>query len=50
MVQKLDDKPASDYSLDEIRTQLRQGGIAHKLSFLRNGKAFDVMLTLKPLL
>ena len=49
MIQKLDDRPASDYSLDEIRELLRQGGIAHKMSFLRNGKAFDVTLTLKPL-
>lgn len=49
MIQKLDDRPASDYSLDEIRELLRQGGIAHKMSFLRNGKPFDVTLTLKPL-
>lgn len=50
MVQKIDDRPAADYTLDEIRALLRQGGIAHKLSFLRSGKAFDVALTLKPLL
>lgn len=49
MIQKLDDRTAGDYSLDEIRDLLRQGGIAHKLSFLRNGKVFDVTLTLKPL-
>ena len=50
MVQTIDDRPAADYTLDEIRALLRQGGIAHKLSFLRSGKAFDVTLTLKPLL
>lgn len=50
MIQKIDDRPASDYSLDEIRALLRQAGIAHKMSFLRNGKAFDVTLTLKPLI
>lgn len=49
MIQKLDDRSASDYNLDEIRELLRQAGIAHKLTFLRNGKAFDVTLTLKPL-
>jgi len=49
MIQKIDDRPASDYTLDEIRNVLRQGGIAHKLSFSRGGKAFDVTLTLKPL-
>ncbi|HKF50894.1 MAG TPA: PDZ domain-containing protein [Candidatus Acidoferrales bacterium] len=49
MIQKIDDRPASDYNLDEIRELLRQSGIAHKLSFLHNGKPFDVTLTLKPL-
>lgn len=49
MIQKIDDRPAGDYSLDEIRTLLRQAGIGHKLTFLRSGKSFDVTLTLKPL-
>lgn len=50
IIQKIDDRPASDYSLDEIRALLLQAGIAHKMSFLRNRKAFDVTLTLKPLI
>lgn len=48
-IEKIDENPASDYSLDDVRGLLRQEGIAHKLSLLRNGKAIEVTLTLKPL-
>lgn len=50
MVAKIDDRPASDYTLDDIRGLLRQAGLSHKLTLLRSGKSLDVTLTLKPLI
>ena len=50
MIVKIDDRQASDYTLDEIRALLRQDGISHKLTLLRGGKAIDLTLALKPLI
>lgn len=50
MIVKIDDRQASDYTLDEIRALMRQDGISHKLMLLRGGKAIDVTLALKPLI
>ncbi len=50
IIAKIDDRPASDYTLDDIRSLLRQDGLSHKLTLLRSGKSIDVMLTLKPLI
>lgn len=50
MIAKIDDRPASDYTLDDIRGLLRQGGLSHKLTLMRSGKSIDVTLTLKPLI
>lgn len=50
MIAKIDDRPASDYTLDDIRGLLRQEGLSHKLTLLRSGKSIDVTLTLKPLI
>lgn len=50
MIAKIDDRPASDYTLDDIRGLLRQDGLSHKLTLLRSGKSIDVVLTLKPLI
>lgn len=50
MIAKIDDRPASDYTLDDIRGLLRQTGLSHKLTLLRSGKSIDVILTLKPLI
>ncbi len=48
-IEKIDGNPASDYSLDDVRGLLRQDGTSHQLSLLRNGKAIEVKLELKPL-
>ena len=48
-IEKIDGNPASDYSLDDVRGLLRQEGASHQLSLLRNGKAIEVKLELKPL-
>lgn len=50
MIVKIDDRAASDYTLDEIRALLRQDGISHKLTLLHSGKTIDVTLALKPLI
>lgn len=50
MIAKVDDRSASEYTLDDIRGLLRQDGISHKLTLLRNGKTIEVTLALKPLI
>ncbi|MFZ0638057.1 MAG: PDZ domain-containing protein [Candidatus Acidiferrales bacterium] len=50
MIEKIDDQPASEYTLDDIRGLLRQDGTSHQLSLLRNGKAIEVKLDLRPLI
>lgn len=49
-IEKIDERPASDYTLDDVRALLRQGGTEHQLSLLHNGKTIEVTLTLKPLI
>lgn len=50
MIAKIDDRSATEYTLDSIRGLLRQNGISHKLTLLRNGKTLEVTLALKPLI
>jgi PDZ domain len=50
MIEKIDDQPASEYALDDIRAVLRQDGTEHKLSVLHDGKTIEVKLELQPLI
>lgn len=49
MIEKVDGQAASDYTLDDLRSVLRQDGTQHTLSLSRNGKAIEVKIALKPL-
>ena len=49
MIEKIDDRAASDYTLDDVKALLQQDGIARKLNLLRNGKTIEVTLRLRPL-
>lgn len=50
VIEKMDGNPASDYTLDDMRGLLRQDGTSHTVSLLRNGKAIEAKLELKPLI
>jgi hypothetical protein len=50
MIEQADGNPAANYTLDDLRALLREGGTSHTLKLLRNGKAINVTLNLKPLI
>jgi hypothetical protein len=49
MIEKIDEQPASEYTLNDLRAVLRQDGTEHTLILSRNGKTIEVKLELKPL-
>ncbi|MGH9729371.1 MAG: PDZ domain-containing protein [Candidatus Acidiferrales bacterium] len=50
MLEKIDGNPASEYSLNDVRSVFRQDGTEHVLTVLRNGKHLQFTLKLKPLI
>ncbi|HEV2617330.1 MAG TPA: PDZ domain-containing protein [Candidatus Acidoferrales bacterium] len=50
MLEKIDGNPASEYSLNDIRSVFRQDGTEHVLTVMRNGKHLQFTLKLKPLI